>query len=60
MGVGLVIIFFLVTVLGVFSLLKTLKAKNMIGILFSLATIAIFGWFSIMTFINAGYPQVTH
>ncbi|MFB9761836.1 DUF2759 domain-containing protein [Ectobacillus funiculus] len=53
---GLVVIFALVTLLSVFSTLKTLKNKNMLGIAFSAATLLVFGWFTIMTVLNNGYP----
>ncbi|CAG9612778.1 hypothetical protein BACCIP111899_01956 [Bacillus rhizoplanae] len=56
---GLVIIFALVTLLGVYSSLKTLRDKNLLAGGFSVATALVFGWFTVMTFINNGYPP-TH
>lgn len=53
---GLVVIFALVTLLSVFSTLKTFKDKNMLGVGFSVATLLVFGWFTIMTVLNNGYP----
>ncbi|GAA3321896.1 hypothetical protein GCM10020331_039640 [Ectobacillus funiculus] len=32
------------------------KNKNMLGIAFSAATLLVFGWFTIMTVLNNGYP----
>ncbi|MFX3623831.1 MAG: DUF2759 domain-containing protein [Ectobacillus sp.] len=56
MKFGLVIIFALVTLLAVYATLKTLKEKNMLGAFLSVATVAIFGWFTVMTVIANGYP----
>ncbi|MCP8967124.1 DUF2759 domain-containing protein [Ectobacillus ponti] len=53
---GLVIIFALVALLGAYATLRTLKEKNMLGLVFSFLTFAIFGWFSVMTVLNSGYP----
>ncbi|WP_232713416.1 DUF2759 domain-containing protein [Bacillus xiapuensis] len=53
---GLVIIFGLVAILAVFSTLSALKNKNILGILFGLGTVGVFGWFTVMTFIHSGYP----
>ncbi|WP_338750084.1 DUF2759 domain-containing protein [Bacillus sp. FJAT-52991] len=53
---GLIIIFGLVAILAVFGSLSALKSKNILGILFGLGTAGVFGWFTIMTFINSGYP----
>ncbi|MGG2064403.1 MULTISPECIES: DUF2759 domain-containing protein [unclassified Bacillus (in: firmicutes)] len=53
---GLVIIFALVTLLGLYSSLKTLRDKNLLAGGFSVATALVFGWFTVMTFINSGYP----
>ncbi|MGM7635555.1 DUF2759 domain-containing protein [Bacillus sp. Hm123] len=53
---GLVIIFGLVAILAVFSSWGALKNKNLLGIIFGLGTVGVFGWFTIMTFISSGYP----
>ncbi|WP_404443581.1 DUF2759 domain-containing protein [Sutcliffiella horikoshii] len=52
----LVIIFGLVTLLCVFALVRSLKEKNFLGIVFSFGTVAVFGWFTVMTVIQSGYP----
>ncbi|WP_404428694.1 DUF2759 domain-containing protein [Sutcliffiella horikoshii] len=52
----LVIIFGLVTILCLFSLVRSLKEKNFLGVLFSFGTVAVFGWFTVMTVIQSGYP----
>lgn len=56
---GLVIIFALVTLLAVYSSLKTLRDKNLLAGGFSVATVLVFGWFTVMTVLNNGYPP-TH
>ncbi|WP_243290548.1 DUF2759 domain-containing protein [Bacillus sp. FJAT-47783] len=53
---GLVIIFTLVTLLGVVGMFRTIKEKNVLGLLFAFGTVAVFGWFTVMTFIHHGYP----
>ncbi len=53
---GLVIIFGLAAILGVFALISAFKNKNFLGVLFALVTVAVFGWFSVMTVLNNGYP----
>ncbi|MFI8576662.1 DUF2759 domain-containing protein [Rossellomorea aquimaris] len=53
---GFVIITALVTLLALFAVVSTFKNKNAMGILFSLATLGVFGWFTIMTVLHSGYP----
>lgn len=53
---GLVIIFALVALLALFSTVSALKNKNILGIVFGLGTLAVFGWFTVMTVIHQGYP----
>jgi len=57
---GLVIIFALVTILAAFGAFSALKNKNFLGAFFGVATLAVFGWFAIMTLIESGYPTGTH
>ncbi|MCM3617806.1 DUF2759 domain-containing protein [Sutcliffiella horikoshii] len=52
----LVIIFGLVTILCVLGLVRSLKEKNFLGVLFAFGTVAVFGWFTVMTIIQSGYP----
>ncbi|MEH7459464.1 DUF2759 domain-containing protein [Bacillus pseudomycoides] len=56
---GLVIIFGLVTLLAVFATLRTLREKNLLAGGFAVATVLVFGWFTVMTVLNSGYPP-TH
>ncbi|KMP25105.1 DUF2759 domain-containing protein [Bacillus albus] len=53
---GLVIIFALVTLLAVFATLRTLREKNFFAGSFAIATVLVFGWFTIMTVLYNGYP----
>ncbi|ATH92379.1 membrane protein [Bacillus glycinifermentans] len=52
----LVIIFGLVTILSAVGALRSLKQINVLGILFGGAAFFVFGWFTVMTIINSGYP----
>ncbi|MBM7693292.1 hypothetical protein JOC77_002732 [Peribacillus deserti] len=53
---GLSIIFALVTILAVLGLFSSLKNKNLMGIIFAAGSVAVFGWFTVMTVLNHGYP----
>jgi hypothetical protein len=53
---GLVIIFGLAAILGIFAMISAFKNKNFLGVLFAFGTAAVFGWFSVMTVLNNGYP----
>jgi hypothetical protein len=54
--VGLVIIFALVTLLAAYGAFSSLKNKNFLGLFFAVGTLAIFGFFTVMTVIHHGYP----
>jgi uncharacterized membrane protein YjgN (DUF898 family) len=58
MIMGLVIIFALITILGAFGTISTLKNKNILGLVFAAGTLVVFGWFTIMTLVNSGFPTV--
>jgi hypothetical protein len=53
---GTVIIFIIVAILSFGGLLKSLKEKNLLGIIFAAGGVGIFSWFSIMTILHNGYP----
>ncbi|WP_042355057.1 DUF2759 domain-containing protein [Bacillus rubiinfantis] len=57
---GLVIIFALVTILAAIGAFSALKNKNFLGAFMGVASFAVFGWFTLMTVINSGYPTGTH
>ncbi|SOC27338.1 uncharacterized protein DUF2759 [Ureibacillus xyleni] len=56
----LMVIFALVAIFAVVNIFQAIKEKNVLAIVFSLATAAIFGWFVIMTVLNQGYPPKLH
>ncbi|TLS36334.1 DUF2759 domain-containing protein [Pseudalkalibacillus caeni] len=49
---GLAIIFLLVTALAVWGVFRSLGGKNFFGMLMAGATTLVFGWFTVMTFID--------
>ncbi|MBM7701539.1 DUF2759 domain-containing protein [Metabacillus iocasae] len=53
---GLMIIFALTTLLGIFGAVSAMRNKNFLGLGFAVLTFAIFGWFTVMTVLNHGYP----
>jgi hypothetical protein len=56
---GLVIIFSLITVLSAFGILRSLKEKNLLGLVFAGGTFLVIGWFTFMTIYKGGFPT-TH
>ena len=56
----LMVIFGLVTVLAVVGTFQAFKEKNLLGILFNFGTLAVFGFFTVMTILNQGYPPSLH
>lgn len=53
---GLMIIFALVTLFAGYGAFSALKNKNFLGLLFGAGTFLVFGWFTVMTVLNSGYP----
>ncbi len=56
---GLVFIFALITILAAYGVFCSLKSKNFLAVFWGMATILVFGWFSIMTIIHHGVPTST-
>lgn len=56
----LMVIFALVAIFAVVNLFQAIKEKNILALIFSIATVAIFGWFVVMTVLNQGYPPKLH
>lgn len=56
---GTVIIFLLVAILAVFGTISALKNKNILGIIFGLGTVSVFGFFAIASLlkISESLPQ---
>lgn len=42
----------LITLLCVYALINTVKDRNVLGAVISLASIGVFGWFTIMSFLK--------
>ncbi|GLH64960.1 MULTISPECIES: DUF2759 domain-containing protein [Bacillaceae] len=57
---GTVIIFALVALLALYGVVRSLRDKNILGVLFGLGAVAVFGWFTIMTVLHHGIPTGTH
>ena len=57
---GLVMIFGLIALLALYGMVRSLREKNILGILFGLGTFAVFGWFTVMTVLHHGFPTGTH
>lgn len=55
----LMVIFGLVSILGLFAIFTSVKNKNYLGLIFAAGSTAVFGWFAIMTILNNGFP-VSH
>ncbi|OLS41698.1 DUF2759 domain-containing protein [Bacillus sp. MRMR6] len=53
---GLVIIFALVTILAGYGSFTALKNKNLLGAFFGVGSFLVFGWFTIMTLLESGFP----
>jgi hypothetical protein len=53
---GLMIIFALVTILAGYGSFTAMQNKNLLGIVFGTGTFLIFGWFTVMTILNHGFP----
>lgn len=49
---ALAIIFLLITLLALVAIFRELRRRSMLGFVFALLTVAVFGWFSVMTFID--------
>jgi len=56
----LMVITGLFAVLGAVGTFQSFKEKNVLGIIFNFAALAIFGWFTVMTILYQGYPPKLH
>ncbi|HEY4579091.1 MAG TPA: DUF2759 domain-containing protein [Savagea sp.] len=52
----LVAIFGLVAIFSVFGTFDALKQRNYLGVVFNVASLVVFGGFSILTIVFQGYP----
>ncbi|MCH1624923.1 DUF2759 domain-containing protein [Fredinandcohnia quinoae] len=53
---GLMVIFALVVIVAAFGVVRSLRSKNLLGLLFALGTVVVFGWFTFMTLFKDGFP----
>ncbi|MCL6574284.1 MAG: DUF2759 domain-containing protein [Bacillus sp. (in: Bacteria)] len=53
---GIVIIFAIVTVLAAYGGYSSIKNKNFLGAFFGIASFLVFGWFTVMTIVESGFP----
>ncbi|MEK4229935.1 DUF2759 domain-containing protein [Solibacillus sp. FSL H8-0538] len=56
----LMVIFGLIAIFAVVGTFQAIKEKNILSIVFNFGAAAIFGWFVVMTVLNAGYPPTHH
>lgn len=56
----LMVIFGLVAIFGAIGSYQAFKEKNLLGLVFNVGTFAIFGWFTVMTILEHGYPPALH
>ena len=56
----LMVIFGLVAIFAVVGVFQSIKEKNILALVFNFGTAAVFGWFVVMTVLNAGYPPTSH
>ncbi|MFC5559257.1 DUF2759 domain-containing protein [Ureibacillus thermophilus] len=54
----LMLIFGLIAILSLVAAFRAIKAKNVLAIIFGLATGLVLGWFTIMTIVHQGYPPM--
>ncbi|MGW6297742.1 DUF2759 domain-containing protein [Peribacillus butanolivorans] len=52
----LMVVFGLVAILGAAAVVTSLKHRNFIGFIFAAGSAVVFGWFTVMTVINSGFP----
>ncbi|MHC0552406.1 DUF2759 domain-containing protein [Salinicoccus sp. CNSTN-B1] len=50
----------MISIVGIWGLVAAVKNKNLLAVLFSLATVATFGFFAIATIFTYGYPDLGH
>ncbi|CAD2075980.1 DUF2759 family protein [Phocicoccus pinnipedialis] len=50
----------LIAVVAVFALVNSIRAKNILAIIFSVGAIATFGFFALATIFTFGYPTLGH
>lgn len=56
----LMVIFGLVAIFAAVGTYQAFKEKNLLGLVFNFGTFAVFGFFTVMTILNQGYPPSLH
>ncbi|QFF99433.1 DUF2759 domain-containing protein [Psychrobacillus glaciei] len=56
----LMVIFGLVAILAAIGTFQAFKEKNALGVLFNFGSFAVFGFFTVMTIVNQGFPPSLH
>ncbi|GEK31658.1 hypothetical protein KZO01_19670 [Kurthia zopfii] len=56
----LMVIFALVSILGLVGTIQAIRQKAILGVLFNFAAFAVFGWFVFMTIKDQGFPPSLH
>lgn len=54
---GLMIIFALVVILSAFAIIRSLREKNLLALVFSAGIFLVLGWFTFMTIWKHGFPS---
>jgi len=54
------VIFALVSILGLVGTIQAIRQKAILGVLFNFAAFAVFGWFVFMTIKDQGFPPSLH
>lgn len=52
----LMVILGLVSIFGIIGTISSIKNKNILGFIFGAGSAVVFGWFTIMTILNNGFP----
>ena len=56
----LMVIFGLVAIFAAVGTYQAFKEKNLLSLVFNFGTFAVFGFFTVMTILNQGYPPSLH
>ncbi|MCG1009015.1 DUF2759 domain-containing protein [Salinicoccus sp. ID82-1] len=57
---ALSLLMLMITIVGIWGLVAAIKNRNLLAVLFSVATVATFGFFAIATIFTYGYPELGH
>lgn len=55
---ALSLLMLMVFIVGIWALVASIKNRNLLAVLFSVATVATFGFFAIATIFTYGYPDL--